>query len=110
MTVWKCTPDGTLPDWSKEREEHAKEQVHREEMIESFSNIPEVVAFYEKYDDANVSVRDDHVSYFAVQENGLQSKMNLYYTWDDELTQWDFIVLMKKAYSMKFHKMVSRII
>jgi len=67
----------TLPDWTKEREKHAKEQEHREEMIELFSDIPEVVAFYEKYEDANVSVRDDHVSYFAGNEDDFRIRMNL---------------------------------
>lgn len=84
--------DGTLPDWSKERERNAQEQTHKEEMVELFSDIPEVVAFYEKYDDddVNVSVRDDHVSYFAGQESGFQSRMNLYYTPDNELTHMRF--------------------
>jgi hypothetical protein len=82
--------DGTLPDWSKERERYSKEQAHREEMIESFSDIPEVVTFYEKYEGVNVSVRDDHVSYFAGKESGFQSRMNLHYDEKNELIHMRF--------------------
>jgi len=57
--------DGTLPDYTKAREEHAKKQALNMELIERFQEKPEVIAFYAKYDDANVSVRDDHMSYFA---------------------------------------------
>ena len=41
--------DGTLPDYTQAREDYAREQAHRNEMIESFSSVPEVVAFYEKH-------------------------------------------------------------
>lgn len=87
--------DGTLPDWSDEREKYSKEQAHREEMIELFSDIPEVVGFYEKYNDANVSVRNDHVSYFAGKESGFQSRMNLHYDEKNELTHMEFYCFNK---------------
>ena len=80
----------TLPDYTQARENYAQEQAHREKMIEIFSEIPEVVVFYAKYDDANVSVRDDHVSYFAGKEKGSQPRMNLYYDTNDEFTHMRF--------------------
>ena len=52
--------DGTLPDWTKAREDHAQKQSHRMGLIERYKDTPEVVAFYAKYDTAIVSVRDDH--------------------------------------------------
>ena len=82
--------DDTLPDWTQAREDYAKKQAHRTAMIELYSDKPEVVTFYGKYDDANVSVRDDHVSYFAGDENGFQSRMNLYFDQSDELTHRRF--------------------
>jgi len=87
----------TLPDYTQARENYAKEQAHREKMIELFSDTPEVVAFYTKHDDANVSVRDDHVSYFAGKESGFQSRMNLYYTIDNELTHMIFYCFNEKS-------------
>ena len=76
--------DGTLPDYTQARESHAREQAHRNEMIERFSGIPEVVAFYEKHgNNAKVTVRDDdHVSYFAGNVESFHPRMNLYY--DDD--------------------------
>lgn len=82
--------DGEISDWSKERERHTAEQAHRVEITELFSNVPEVMAFYEKYDDVNVSVRVDHVSYFTGSEDGLQPRMNLHHTAENYLTHVKF--------------------
>lgn len=82
--------DGTSPDHTQAREDHAKEQSHREKMIGLFSDTPEVVAFYSRHEDANFSVRDDHVSYFAGKESGFQSRMNLHYGNDDAFTHMSF--------------------
>lgn len=87
----KMYAEGTLPDYTQMREDHAKEQAHREQMIESFSEIPEVVSFYDKHgDDANVSVRDDHVSYFAGDSESFHPRMNLHYDEKNELTHLRF--------------------
>lgn len=83
--------DGSLPDWSVERERYAVQQEHRAKMIELFSEIPQVVAFYDKYnDDVNVSVRDDHVSYFTSEENEFYLRMNLYYNQTNDNTHMRF--------------------
>ena len=82
---------GTLPDYTQLREDHAKEQTHRNAMIELFSDNPEVVAFYEKHgDDTKVSVRDDHVSYFAGDVESFHPRMNLHYDEKNELTHMRF--------------------
>ena len=82
---------GMLPDYTQLREDYAKEQAHRKTMIKLFSDIPEVVAFYEKHGDgANVSVRDDHVSYFAGDEESFHPRMNLHYDEKNELTHMRF--------------------
>ena len=82
---------GTLPDHTQSRESHAREMAHRNTMIEIFSDVPEVVAFYEKHDDdANVSVRDDHVSYFAGDEESFHPRMDLHYDEKNELTHMRF--------------------
>lgn len=83
--------EGTLPDYTQARENFAREQAHRNEMIEMFSVVPEVVAFYEKYgNNANMSVRDDHVSYFAGNVESFHPRMNLYYDEKNELTHMRF--------------------
>ena len=83
--------DGTLPDYTQAREDYAREQAHRNEMIELFSNVPEVVAFYEKHGNAaNLSVRNDHVSYFAGNVESSHPRMNLYYDEKNELTHMRF--------------------
>ena len=83
--------EGNLPDYTQQREDYAKEQAQREKMIESFSDIPEVVSFYGKYgDDAKVSVRDDHVSYFAGDSESFHPRMNLHYDGKNELTHMRF--------------------
>ncbi|MCH9659094.1 hypothetical protein K0U27_10505 [archaeon] len=82
---------GTLPDYTQARENHAKEMAHRNTMIEMFSDVPEVAAFYEKHgNDANVSVRDDHVSYFAGDEESFHPRMNLHYDEKNDLTHMRF--------------------
>jgi len=60
----------------------------------SLSNLykdkPEVVAFYDKYNDANVSVREDHVSYFAGNGDDFRVRMNLYFDENYDLTHMRF--------------------
>ena len=83
--------DRTLPDYTQARENHAREQAHRNEMVETFSNVPEVVAFYGKHgNDANVSVRNDHVSYFAGNVESSHPRMNLHYDEKNKLTHMRF--------------------
>ena len=82
--------DGTLPDWTQAREDHATKQALKIKLIEQYKDRPEVSAFNAKYDDANVSIRDDHVSYFAGNEDGVFVRMNLYFDENYELDYIDF--------------------
>jgi hypothetical protein len=81
---------GTLPDYTQAREDYAATQARKAELVERFENIPEVKAFYVKYEDANVSVREDHLSYFSGREDDLLVRMNLFFDKNDELDHIDF--------------------
>ena len=81
---------GTLPDWTKAREDHAKKQTRNMELIEQYKDKPEVVAFYAKYDDANVSVGEDFVSYSAGNVDDFRVRMNLYFDENYDLDYMDF--------------------
>jgi len=59
-------------------------------IIELYKNIPEVVAFYAKYHDAQVSLRDDHVSYFAGNEDDFRVRMNLEFDENYEIENMEF--------------------
>ena len=82
--------DGTLPDYTQAREDFAETQARNSELIERFESLPEVNAFYAKYDDANVSVREDHLSYFSGREDDLLVRMNLFFEENYELHHIDF--------------------
>ncbi len=72
------------------------DDIQKTETLEekSLSNLykdkPEVVAFYDKYDDANVSVREDHVSYFAGNGDDFRVRMNMYFDDSYDLTHMKF--------------------
>lgn len=81
--------EGILPDYTKAREDYATKQARNTELIGRFDDMPEVKAFYAKYEDANVSVREDHISYFAGNEVDFRVRMNLYLDENDELDHID---------------------
>ena len=58
--------------------------------LDFYKDKQEVVAFYAKYDDANVSVRDDHISYFAGNGDDFRVRMNLYFDENYELDHIEF--------------------
>jgi len=78
--------DGTLPDWTKAREDHAEKQARNMELIERYKDESVVEAFYAKYDDANVSGGEDFVSYSAGNVDDFRVRMNLYFDESYELT------------------------
>ena len=59
-------------------------------IIELYKDTPEVIAFYAKYDDTQVSVRDDHVSYFAGNEDDFRVRMNLEFDENYEIENIEF--------------------
>ncbi|MEX0862899.1 hypothetical protein [Nitrosopumilus sp.] len=87
---WELFLNGHLPDWSDAREDYAEKQAHKLTLIERYKDKPEVVAFYAKYDDANVSVQDAHVSYFAGNDDDFHVRMNLYFDGSYDLTHMRF--------------------
>lgn len=86
----KMYSDGTLPDWTNTREDYAKKQARSAELIELYKDEPEVSAFYAKYEDTNVSVRDDHISYFAGSEDDSHVMMKMFFDENYELDHIDF--------------------
>lgn len=69
-------------------------------LLEHYKDKPEVKAFYAKYDDAIVSVHDDHVSYVAGNEVDSRVRMNLYF---DKNHETDHITL--NCYVQRQHQM-----
>lgn len=59
-------------------------------LIEDYKDAPEVKAFYTKYEDAKVEVRDDYLSYFAGSEDESHVRMNLFFNENYELDHIDF--------------------
>lgn len=59
-------------------------------LLERYKNLPEVQAFYAKYDDADVSVRADHLSYFAGNQDNFRVRMDLYFDENHDLKNIDF--------------------
>jgi hypothetical protein len=94
--------NGTLPDWTQERENYAKKQALKMELIDRYKDKPEVVAFYEKYEDANVSIRDDHVSYFAGSEDDFHVRMNMFFDENFELDHIDFHCYFQNEHQFEF--------
>lgn len=99
---WGLLLNGNLPDWSQAREDYAKKQAHSMELIERYKNMPEVDAFYDTYEDANVSVRDDHVSYFAGSEDDFHVRMNLFFDENYDLDHMDFHCYYQNEHQFEF--------
>ncbi len=68
-------PDGV----TQQKFEECVDYIFEKRILELYNDTPEVIAFYVKYEDAQVSVRDDHVSYFAGNEDDFRVRMNLYF-------------------------------
>ena len=50
----------------------------KESLLKKYRDLPEVAAFYEKYEDVQSSVREDHISYFAGNDDNYKIRMNLH--------------------------------
>jgi len=64
--------------------------VTKETLIENYSILPEVMVFYEIYEDVQVSLGEDHVSYFAGSDDGYFVRMNLFYDENYAIKDMDF--------------------
>ena len=88
--------------WITRMHECLNEQENDEhKVIELFKNTPEVKAFHMQYQDAQTSVRDDHVSYFSGSEDGYLVRMNLYFDENYVLTNTDFHCYYKKVHQFE---------
>jgi hypothetical protein len=70
--------------------------------LEDIKNHPAVKAFYAKYEDANESVRKDHISYFAGSEDDLHVRMNLFFDENYELDHIDFHCYFQREHQFEF--------
>lgn len=66
------------------------DQSMKESLLNRYRDLPEVAALYEKYDDAQASVREDHISYFAGNEDDFLVRMNVYFDENFDLDYMDF--------------------
>lgn len=60
-------------------------------LIDHYKDTPEVKAFYAGYDDADVSVKDDYMSYFAGNKTDFRIRMNLYFDENLEIINMDLL-------------------
>ncbi len=90
--------DGTLPDYTKAREDHAEKQARNMELIERYKDESVVVAFYAKYNGTQVSVRNDHVSYFAGNEDDFRIRMNLEFDENYEIENIELHCYVKRVH------------
>jgi len=69
-----------------------------ETLLELYKDVPEVVAFYAKYDGTQVSVRDDHVSYFAGNEDDFRIRMNVEFDENYEIENIELHCYVKRVH------------
>ena len=69
-----------------------------ETLLKLYKDLPEVVAFYAKYDGAQVSVREDHISYFAGNEDDFRIRMNLEFDENYEIDNIELHCYVKKVH------------
>ena len=63
--------------------------------------MPEVIAFYAKYNNAQASVRDNHISYFAGNEDGFLMRMNMFFDKNHTLDHMDLHCYFQKAHQFE---------
>lgn len=73
----------------------------KNEMVELFQNLPEAREFYAVYDNADMSVGDDRVSYFAGSEGGYLARMNMFFDENYALDHIDFHCYFQKTYQFE---------
>ena len=73
----------------------------KESLLMRYQDIPEVMAFYAKYNDAQVSVRDDHMSYVSGNDDGLKIRMNLFFNEDYTIIDKSLTCYYKRAFQFE---------
>ena len=74
---------------------------NQHEVIELFNNTPEVKAFHMQYQDAQTSLRDDHISYFSGSDDGYLVRMNLYFDENFSVDNIDFHCYYQKVHQFE---------
>lgn len=70
----------------------------KESLLIRYQDVPEVIAFYAKYNNAQVSIRDDHISYFAGNEDGFLMRMNVFFDKNHTLDHMDLHCYFQKVH------------
>jgi len=70
----------------------------KNKMVKIFQNSPETREFYAVYDGADMSVSEDHVSYFAGSEDGYLAKMNMFFDKNNALDHIEFHCYFQKTH------------
>ncbi|MGI9567370.1 MAG: SBBP repeat-containing protein [Nitrosopumilus sp.] len=73
----------------------------KESLLIRYQDMPEVVAFYAKYNDAQASVREDHISYVSGSDEGLKIRMNLFFNEDDTIIDKSLTCYYKRAFQFE---------
>ena len=73
----------------------------RESLLMRYQDMPEVVAFYQKYNDAQASVRDDHISYFAGSDDDSLMRMNIFFDKNHALDHIDLHCYFQKVHQFE---------
>lgn len=70
--------------------------------LDDYKEMPEVMAFFAKYnDDAQVSVRADHISYFAGSDDGFRMRMNVFFDENQMLHHIDTHCYFKRVHQFE---------
>ena len=73
----------------------------RESLLMRYQDMPEVVAFYTKYADAQASVRNDHVSYVSGSDDELKIRMKLFFDENYAIIDKSLVCYYKKAFQFE---------
>ena len=73
----------------------------KELLLVRYQYMPEVVAFYTKYTDAQASVRDDHVSYVSGSDDELKIRMKLFFDENYTIIDKSLACYYKKAFQFE---------
>lgn len=87
--------------WITRMHECLNQQDQLLELIELFKNTPEVKAFHIQYEDAQASLRDDHISYFSGNENDYLVRMNIFFDENYVLENIDFHCYYQKVHQFE---------
>ena len=67
-------------------------------LLNHFSNLSEVVAFYEVYEDAEFLLNEDHISYFSGSDDGYFARLNLFFDENYSINGMDFHCYYKRVH------------